>query len=242
MSDIYLEGDAVDEVFEYALDFMPQGAAAIADMIAGREKQRPLSNQELFYKTYKAMRFMDIGKSGEYLDRGVFEYLRQHFDMSACGIMSFRIKSGKDSLTIRFKKGCEPSPLTDVHKEKPSQVIKPVDAFLKKVVVEYLKARFGIDSDSNTVFDVLSDAGTITLVFNEKTVPEELLAEIGKPVDKKGQVSKEASANDPAKRPVKKTVSRASAKSKSSEKPKTAASRRKANPEAERAAAQPVTM
>jgi len=228
LAEICIDGKAAEDIYSQAIGCMPKGAAAVAGMIAGRERRVPLERRELFYETVKAMRRIGIEKGDGYLKQAVDCYLRRHFNMPAC---NFRVKDSKNKIIVRFKSGAVPEALLkDMNMAEAKGIdglcadTKPLDAYLKIAVEGFLEKRLEMEN-AGTAFDVKAENGKITIMF-DAAVPQALLT-AGKPsavAESRGK----AAAKVPGKEPAAKAVAK-----KRAAKPKAAAVKRTTKKETE---------
>jgi uncharacterized protein YjbI with pentapeptide repeats len=103
VADVNLEGNVVEDIFSQAINTMPNGASAIARMIASKKRRRPLNNQQLFKKTMKAMQNMNVGKEEDILKYATREYLQKHFGLPACDTSAYDVKIRRGKITLKYK-------------------------------------------------------------------------------------------------------------------------------------------
>lgn len=102
MPDINIEGNAVEAIFLQAINSIPNGASVIARLIASNHRGKSLSNQQLFKKTMKAMRNMDVEKEDTILKATIQNYLHNNFSLPACDISAYNIQVKKGKIILNY--------------------------------------------------------------------------------------------------------------------------------------------
>lgn len=113
MADVNIDGNAVEAIFMQAINSIPFGGQIIAKMIKSNHRGKPLSNQQLFKKTIKSMKNMDVGKEDTILKAATQAYLHKNFNLPACDISAYELKVKNGNITLKYNpKNPKTIPLT----------------------------------------------------------------------------------------------------------------------------------
>jgi hypothetical protein len=102
LADINIGGNVAQDVFLEAINSISDDASSIAKMIAGKKRRKPLSNQQLFKKTMRAMRSMGVGKEEDILKYAVRDYLQKHYSLPVCDASAYDVSAGRGKITLKY--------------------------------------------------------------------------------------------------------------------------------------------
>lgn len=101
MPKIKLTGQVMDDIYQNAIDLIPNGGRFIAATYLSNPAKR-YTPKQVFEKTMAQMRHMVSGDRQEYIRAATSEYLQKHYSFPASDADSYECKIGRDSIILRY--------------------------------------------------------------------------------------------------------------------------------------------
>ena len=100
MPKIKLNGQVMDEIYNDAINLIPNGGRFVAATYLSNPEKR-CSPKEAFDKTMGQMRHMVQGNPQDYLKAATAGYLGQHYGFPAADMRAYDFRAGRDNITLR---------------------------------------------------------------------------------------------------------------------------------------------
>jgi uncharacterized protein YjbI with pentapeptide repeats len=100
MPKIKLSGQVMDEIYNDAVNLIPNGGRFVAATYLSNPEKR-CGPKEAFEKTMAQMRHMVQGSPQDYLKAATAGYLQNHYGFPAADMRAYEFKTGRDSITLR---------------------------------------------------------------------------------------------------------------------------------------------